>query len=156
MISKAKLIIMVATITAGIIYILYVAISPAYGAEFGVALQEQQMQEGECGVAFADTKVTLSTDATRATLEILIQDHEHNPVPNARVYVEWSTRDGKQNYCTTGEDGKCTFRNKSAGGKNWRPLWIKVVRVEHPELSYFERENSRAFWVICPADLDCD
>jgi hypothetical protein len=137
------------------------SVSGAIAAEFGLALQEDvqifELQPGECAVSIMDkTKVTLATDKTRATIEIGIHDHERNPVEGARIYVEWSTRGGKMNYCTTNENGKCTLGNTSPGGRNWKPLWIKIRKVEHPEMTYRENEKSTAVWLICPADLDCD
>ena len=96
----------------------------ANAGEFGVAEFEPYIKakEGEIYVALLETTYSITKTRTQATVDILIHDHLHKPVEGVKVIVEWSTRNGKTNYCTTKANGKCTLRNKTATTRKPTPM----------------------------------
>ena len=115
-----------------------------------------RIQEGECGISLTQLSVDLTTNLAKSQMIVRVRDHDYNPVVGARVYVHWSTReDGTENYCTTTESGECTVKNDAPIADKAYPIYVRIIRVEHPEKTYVEYEDSKDFWIICPEFLDC-
>ena len=136
----------------GVGFLMGLAVSDVRAAQFGVV---EGMSEGDLKIAVMETSYSINNTRNIATLNVLVHDHLREPVPGAKVIVEWSTRDGKTNYCTTKEDGKCTLRYRAEPNRAPEPVWVKIIEVEHETLSYYQNPWDQV-WVICPAGLDCD
>jgi hypothetical protein len=127
----------------------------ANGQEIG------RIKEGECGVALAELSIELETNKANAKMIVWIKDHLRQPVSSAKVFVYWNTEvEGTERYCVTDIDGKCTVDNITTFEypleEKPYPIYVRILRVEHPNMTYKEYDDSKHFWVLCPEELNCD
>jgi hypothetical protein len=153
--QKIKSGIMAIAIGLGLLYIIFLSAHIAQGQTIG------RIQEGQCGVALAELSVELGTNQADSKMIVWIKDHLRQPVANAKVFVYWNTEvEGTETHCTTDAEGKCPVDNIAKFNLPLEtdpyPIYVRILRVEHPDKTYKEYDDSKQFWVLCPEELNCD
>lgn len=76
----------------------------------------------------------------QATVTILVEDAEHNPLSGATVGGAWSGGYSGPAQCTTGTDGRCTVSSGTIHRKN-SSITFRVEGVQHDTFTYDATAN---------------